>query len=204
MARRTRTTPVGVSEHAGRDAPKKRLLRAVAAQAAVLTAAVHILWAWPRLGASDPRPYVFVLVGLFVIVIAAATLKADEYRRLYALGAGTLGTLLVGYLGWYGASAPAVLAADPLAIVAKLAEVVGIAAFAALYRLSPPTAVVIERRKARGETVFMPDPVEEASKAAGGGAGDDEDQTDDDGCGTDEGVPKSEDEARPRDEESGG
>ncbi|SNR58469.1 hypothetical protein [Halorubrum vacuolatum] len=160
---------MALTEETGRNAPKKRLLRAVAAQAAVLTGAVHLLWAWPRLGASDPRPYVFVLVGLFVVLIAAATLKADEYRRIYALGAGTLGTLLVGYLGWYGASTPAVLATDPLAIVAKIAEVVGIVAFAALYKLSPPTAVVIERRKQRGETVFMPDPVKEARKANSNG-----------------------------------
>ncbi|MWV63488.1 hypothetical protein GRS48_01420 [Halorubrum sp. JWXQ-INN 858] len=132
----------------GRDTPRKRLLRAVAAQTAVLSAAVHLLWAWPRIGVEgDPRPYVFLLGGAFTVLVAAATLQADEYRRLYALGAGTLLAFLVGYAGWYGAGAAAVLAADPLAIVGKIAEVVGVLAFVALYRLAPPTSVVVARRR---------------------------------------------------------
>lgn len=134
-----------------RDAPVKRLLRAVASQAAVLSAAVHLLWAWPLLGSgNDPRPYVFVLAALFTGVIAAATIKADEYRRLYALGAGTLGTFLVGYVAWYGGETLTALATDPLTAVGKLAELVGVVAFVALYRLAPPTQVVLERRREQG------------------------------------------------------
>ena len=134
-------------EYDGRDAPRKRAVRAVGAQAAVLSAAVHFLWAWPRLGApSDPRPYVFLLGGAFTVAVAVATLRAPEYRRLYALGAGTLAAFLLGYVGWYGAAAPAALASDPLAIVAKGAELVGVGAFLALYRLAPPTSVVLDRR----------------------------------------------------------
>lgn len=126
----------------------KRVVRAIAAQAAVLTGAVHLLWAWPRLtDPADPRPYVFLVVAAFTVVVAVATLKAPEYRRLYALGAGTLAALLAGYAGWYGAEAPSALAADPLAIVGVAAELVGVVAFAALYRLAPPTSVVVERRK---------------------------------------------------------
>ena len=137
-----------VGEHAGREAPEKRILRAVAAQAAVLSAAVHFLWAWPRLGeGGDPRPYVFVLGGAFAITVAVATLRAGEYRRLYALGAGTLLAFLVGYVGWHGTDVTEAIAADPLAIVAKAAEVVGIVAFLELYRLAPPTGVVLERRR---------------------------------------------------------
>ncbi|EMA66114.1 hypothetical protein C461_13118 [Halorubrum aidingense JCM 13560] len=133
---------------AGRNAPKKRVLRSVAAQAAVLSAAVHFLWAWPRLGElGDPRPAVFLLGGAFTVAIAVATLRADEYRRLYALGAGTLLAFLVGYVGWHGAGVAAALAADPLAIVAAVAEAVGTVAFLALYRLAPPTSVVVERRR---------------------------------------------------------
>lgn len=141
-----------VGGHAGREAPKKRILRAVAAQGAVLSAAVHFLWAWPRLGESgDPRPYVFVFGGVFAVAVAVATLRAGEYRRLYALGAGTLLAFLVGYVGWHGTDVTTAIAADPLAIVAKAAEVVGIVAFLALYRLAPPTRVVLERRRGRRE-----------------------------------------------------
>jgi hypothetical protein len=136
------------SDATGRNTPKKRALRSVAAQAAVLSAAVHFLWAWPRLGElGDPRPAVFLLGGAFTVAIAVATLRADEYRRLYALGAGTLLAFLVGYVGWHGAGVPAALAADPLAIVAAAAEAVGTVAFLALYWLAPPTSVVVERRR---------------------------------------------------------
>lgn len=133
--------------YGGRDAPRKRAIRTVAIQAAVLSAAVHLLWAWPRLGDStDPRPYVFLLGGAFTVAVAVATLRAPEYRRLYALGAGTLAAFLLGYVGWHGAGVASALAADPLAIVAKGAELVGVCAFLALYRLAPPTSVVLERR----------------------------------------------------------
>ncbi|ACM55611.1 hypothetical protein [Halorubrum lacusprofundi] len=132
----------------GRDTSRKRLLRAVAAQTAALSAAVHFLWAWPRLAEpADARPYVFLLGGAFTVAIAVATLRADEYRRLYALGAGTLAAFLAGYAGWHGGGTAAALASDPLAIVAKGAEVVGVAAFLALYRLAPPTSVVVERQE---------------------------------------------------------
>jgi len=133
--------------HGGRDVATKRAVRMVAAQAAAVSAAVHLLWAWPRLGTGgDPRPAVFVLGGAFAVAVAVATLRAPEYRRLYALGAGTLAAFLLGYVGWHGAAVGAALATEPLAIVAKGAEVVGVLAFLALYRLAPPTSVVLERR----------------------------------------------------------
>ncbi|WP_435073805.1 hypothetical protein [Halorubrum sp. HHNYT27] len=134
--------------HGGRNAATKRAGRMIAAQAAAVSAAVHLLWAWPRLGTGgDPRPAVFVLGGAFTVAVAVATLRAPEYRRLYALGAGTLAAFLIGYVGWHGAAVGSALAADPLAIVAKGAEVVGVVAFLALYRLAPPTSVVLERRE---------------------------------------------------------
>ncbi|WP_435100548.1 hypothetical protein [Halorubrum sp. N11] len=145
----TSATGIGSDRsYSGRDATRKRLLRAVAAQTAALSATVHFLWAWPRLGgATDARPYVFLLGGVFTVAVAVATLRADEYRRLYALGAGTLAAFLVGYAGWHGGGVAAALVSDPLAIVGKGAEIVGIVAFLALYRLAPPTSVVIERRE---------------------------------------------------------
>jgi len=131
---------------APRDTLGKRVLRITAAQAAVVSAAAHLLWAWPRLAApADARPYVFVLAAVVTVLVAAATLRADEYRRLYALGAGTLLGLLAGYGVWHGADAIAALSTEPLAIVAVAAELVGTAAFAALYRSAPPTAVVAAR-----------------------------------------------------------
>jgi hypothetical protein len=87
-----------------------------------------------------------VLGGAFAVAVTVATLRAPEYRRLYALGAGTLAAFLLGYVGWHGAAVGAALATEPLAIVAKGAEVVGVLAFLALYRLAPPTSVVLERR----------------------------------------------------------
>lgn len=139
-------------ETTDRDAAHKRVLRAVAAQAAVLSAAVHLLWAWPQLAEpADPRPYVFVLGAVLTVLVAAATLKADEYRRLYALGVGTLAAFLLGYVGWHGAETATVLVTDPLAIVGKAAELVGVAAFLALYRLAPPTSVITERRSSGEE-----------------------------------------------------
>ena len=129
----------------------KRVLRVVAVQAAAVSAAAHLLWAWPRLSdPADPRPYVLVLAAVFTAVVAAATLRADEYRRLYALGAGTLAAFLVGYVAWYGGTTVPALSADPLAIVGKAAEVVGTVAFLALYRLAPPTSVVVARRTGGG------------------------------------------------------
>jgi len=94
---------------------------------------------------------VFVLGAVLTVLVAAATLKADEYRRLYALGVGTLAAFLLGYVGWHGAETATVLVTDPLAIVGKAAELVGVAAFLALYRLAPPTSVITERRSSGEE-----------------------------------------------------
>ncbi|MBP1922650.1 hypothetical protein J2751_001663 [Halorubrum alkaliphilum] len=160
--------PSAASTHGGndgRDAAHKRVLRAVAAQAAVLSAAVHLLWAWPQLAEpADPRPYVFVLGAVFTVLVAAATLKADEYRRLYALGAGTLSAYLLGYVGWHGGEVAAALVGDPLAIVGKGAELVGVVAFLALYRLAPPTNVVVERRNSGGADGSDPRPVDDGGE----------------------------------------
>ncbi|MFC5277352.1 hypothetical protein ACFPM1_01025 [Halorubrum rubrum] len=136
---------VGGSERST-ESTRKRVLRIVAVQAATVSAATHLLWAWPRLAdPADPRPYLFVLAAVFTAVVAAGTLRADEYRRLYALGAGTLAAYLVGYVAWHGGTTVAALSTDPLAIVGKAAEVVGAVAFVALYRLAPPTSVVVGR-----------------------------------------------------------
>ena len=131
-----------------RNTPKKRLLRGVAVQTTAVAAAVHLLWAWPRLGSPpDARPYFFLAGSALAVAVAVATLRAGEYRRLYALGAGTLAAFLGGFLAWHGTDAAAALAAEPLAVVAVIVEVVGVGSFLALYRLAPPTSVVVERRQ---------------------------------------------------------
>ena len=135
----------------GRDTRRKRLLRGVAVQTAVVAAAVHLLWAWPRLGSPpDARPYFFLAGSALAVAVAVATLRAGEYRRLYALGAGTLGAFLLGFFAWHGRDAAAALSAEPLAVAAVIVEVVGVGAYLALYRLAPPTSVVVERRRDEG------------------------------------------------------
>lgn len=140
-----------------------RVVRAVAVQAALLSAAVHLLWAVQRVGdVGDVRPYLFLLSGSFLVLVAAAVFRGAHYRRLYALGAGVLAAQLVGYALWHGFEAvPTALQGDPFAIVAKLAEAVGIVAFAALFRLAPPTSVVAERRSGAFEESLFDDLVDE-------------------------------------------
>ncbi|MFB6235955.1 MAG: hypothetical protein ABEH81_13950 [Halopenitus sp.] len=124
----------------------RTVLRAVAIQTALVSAGVHLLWALPRL-ASPPnaRPYLFVVAAVFTLVVAVGVFRAGEFRRLYALGAGTLGTFVVGFLIQHRGSVAGALVGEPLAVVGKAAEIVGIGAFLALYRLAPPTHVVLAR-----------------------------------------------------------
>ncbi|PHQ45706.1 hypothetical protein DJ68_11365, partial [Halorubrum sp. C3] len=63
------------SDVSGRNTPKKRLLRGIAIQTAAVAAAVHLLWAWPRLGSPpDARPYFFVAGSALAAAVAVATL----------------------------------------------------------------------------------------------------------------------------------
>ena len=127
------------------SAPLERVCRLVAIQAALLVAAAHLLWTLPRLSGSllvdpvaDVRPFLFVPAALLLLAVSVALFRGYRYRRLSALGGGTLGSLLVGFLLWTGTDAPATLAADPLALIAAAAELVGVVAFAGLYVLHHP------------------------------------------------------------------
>ncbi|WP_096390142.1 hypothetical protein [Halopenitus persicus] len=145
-------SPRDDARYGGRDRSPKPVLRAIAVQAAILSAATHVLWAWPRLGTgTDPRPATFVLAAAFTVLIAAATVRGGEYRRLYALGAGTLAAFLVGFLLWHRTAPIEALIGDPYALVGKVAEAIGVIAFVALYRLAPPTPVVLERLRTDAE-----------------------------------------------------
>lgn len=124
-------------------------LRVVAVQAALVSAAVHLLWALPRLASPpDARPYLFVVAAVFTLAVAVGVFRAGEYRRLYALGAGTLATFVAGFLVQHRGNVFGALAGEPLAVVGKAAELVGVGAFLALYRLAPPTHVVLAREGA--------------------------------------------------------
>lgn len=128
----------------------ERALRLVAVQASALVAAAHLLWAAPRLPAAaagesaDARPTLFLVSGLFLLAIAVSLYRGTTHRRLDALGAGTLLTLLTGFAWWHtlgpgrDGGVPAALASDPLAAVAVAAGAVGCAAFAGLYYVHHP------------------------------------------------------------------
>jgi len=147
-----RLMPTDASEPVTETAPEpsggtlRTALRVVAIQASLVSAGVHLLWALPRLASPpDARPYLFVVAAVFTLAVAVGVYRAGEYRRLYALGAGTLGTFVAGFLVQHRGSVAGALAGDPLAIVGKAAEIVGVAAFLLLYRLAPPTHVVLAR-----------------------------------------------------------
>ena len=119
----------------------ERAVRVVAVQAALLTAALHLLWAIPRLAGgapTDARPAVFVAAAAFLLAVAVAVFRGYRYRRLSTLGGGTLATLLVGYPIYYGRETTETLAGEPLALAAVIVEGVGIVAFAGLYYLHHP------------------------------------------------------------------
>jgi len=127
------------------QASVERLCRLVAVQAALVVAAIHLLWAIPRLSLSlltnpvaDSRPFVFVPAALLLVAISAALCRGYHYRRLSALGGGTLLVLLVGYILWVSEPLLTALASDPLALVSKSVELVGIVAFGLLYYLHHP------------------------------------------------------------------
>ena len=123
----------------------ERTIRIVAVQAALLTAALHLLWAIPRLSPSmladpvaDSRPFLFVPAAVLLIAVAVAVFRGYRYRRLSSLGGGTLAALLVGYPLYHGAAAVDALATEPLAVAAVAVEAVGVVAFAGLYYFHHP------------------------------------------------------------------
>ncbi|WP_435126271.1 hypothetical protein [Halobaculum sp. D14] len=132
------------------------VLRIIGVQAAAVAAAVHLFVGLPKLAvylpllsAADPRPYLFVPSAVLLLVLAAVVVRGAHHRRLYALTAGVLGTYLVGYCWWHltghgglysghGVGNPVTivaghLATDALALVSFAAELVGVAAFLALF-----------------------------------------------------------------------
>ena len=79
-------------------------------------------------GIAIPGWYAFVNPFAFVLFIAANMAEIGRYPLDIP-------------------DAPTALAAEPLAVVAAIAEVVGVGAFLALYRLAPSTSRVVARRR---------------------------------------------------------
>ncbi|QLG28436.1 hypothetical protein HUG10_13150 [Halorarum halophilum] len=136
------------------------VLRVLAVQAAIVSAAIHLLEGLPKLAVylpilsfADPRPYLFVPSALLLVGLATVIVRGARHRRLYSLSAGVLLAYTVGYAWWHltdhGGLVPshevtnpvgeiaAHLATDPVAFVAFAAQVVGVVAFLALFVADP-------------------------------------------------------------------
>ncbi|WP_138007603.1 hypothetical protein [Halalkalirubrum salinum] len=116
-----------------------RVLWLVGIQAALLSAAAHLLWLLSSsAGVSDIRVPLFSAAIVVLVAGSAALFRGYSHRRLYSLLIGTLAALLVGFIMWEGTATVAALAAEPLAAIAWVGEIVGIVAFGVLYRRSHP------------------------------------------------------------------
>lgn len=137
-----------------------RILRVLGVQAALVSAAIHLIEGLPRLfiylplfSFRDPRPYLFVPSALLLVVLATVVVRGSHSRRLYSLTAGVLITYSAGYVWWHltdhGGLLPshdvtnpvgevlAHLTGDPVAFVSFAAQAVGAAAFLALFVADP-------------------------------------------------------------------
>ncbi|MFC7135894.1 hypothetical protein [Halobaculum litoreum] len=136
------------------------VLRVLAVQAALVSAAIHLIEGLPRLlvylpigSFADPRPYLFVPSALLLVGLATLIVRGARHRRLYSLTAGILLAYSAGYAWWHltdhGGLVPshevtnpvgevlAHLASDPIALVAFVAQGVGAACLLALFVADP-------------------------------------------------------------------
>jgi len=136
------------------------LLRVLGVQAALVSAAIHLIEGLPQLfvylpllSVRDPRPYLFVPSALLLVGLATVIVRGSHNRRLYSLSAGVLLTYSAGYAWWHltdhGGLLPshdvsdpigevaAHLASDPIALVSFAAQAVGAVAFLALFVADP-------------------------------------------------------------------
>lgn len=142
-------------------------LRYAAGALAVAVAAIHIYWGFPRLVSQfqagivpDPRPALFVLSGVAILLGLARILDGHDPEPYYLAGIGLMAVYLVGYVGWhaYGGHggffwpwAPEPLVHDepaamvvidhllstPLDLASKTLELLLAAVLTALYRGDP-------------------------------------------------------------------
>ncbi|MFB6127847.1 MAG: hypothetical protein ABEJ79_11220 [Halolamina sp.] len=137
------------------DEDTETVVRLVAVQGAVVAAVIHLTVGAPRLLQylrawlfNDPRPYLFVPSGLVLLVVAAAVWQGRRVRPAAGVGLLLSASYMTGYAWWHlsghGDNAPSHevtdpvgevaghLLADPLALVAFVAEATAVAGFAAL------------------------------------------------------------------------
>lgn len=116
-----------------------RALRVVGVQAALVSAAAHLLWLFSSTaGLDDIRVPLFSAAIVVLVAGSAAVFRGYSHRRLYSLLIGTLAALLVGFVIWEESATVTALAAEPLAAIAWAGEIVGILVFGVLYRRSHP------------------------------------------------------------------
>ena len=137
------------------DDDTEAVVRLLAAQGAVVAAAIHLATGAPRLLQylrfglfNDPRPYLFVPSALVLLGATAAVWQGRRVRPAAALGLVLSGGYMAGYAWWHlsghGGNAPSHtvtdpvgevaghLLADPLALVAFVAEATAVLGFAVL------------------------------------------------------------------------
>ena len=140
------------------DARTRRVLKLVGVQLAVVSAAVHVWWGFPRLLVyaqagtfPDPRPILFLVSAALILAGVVALVGGVPERPLYAAGIALLAAYSVGYVAWHlgdhggflpgltGAThtepvVPVLLAhlADPADAISMLAQLGAIACFALL------------------------------------------------------------------------
>ncbi|WP_253736732.1 hypothetical protein [Halohasta salina] len=151
-------------------------VRYAAGALAVAVAAIHIYWGFPRLVTQlqaglvpDPRPALFVLSGIAILLGIARILDGHDPEPFYLAGIGLVSLYLVGYVAWHAfgghggffwpwAPEPIVhdepaavvvaehLLTTPLDLASKLLETVLLGLLVVLYRGEPQsTDEAIER-----------------------------------------------------------
>ena len=142
-------------------------LRYAAGALAVAVAAIHLYWGFPRLVSQleagivpDPRPALFVLSGIGILLGLARVLDGHDPEPFYLAGIGLMIAYLVGYVAWHAfgghggfvwpwAPDPIVhdepaavvvvehLRTTPLELASKLLELLLAGVLAVLYRGEP-------------------------------------------------------------------
>ena len=83
-------------------------LRYAAGALALVVAAIHVYWGFPRLvlyiqagRAPDPRPFLFVGSAALIVLGIARVLDGRNKRAIYLAGIALMSTYIVGYGLWH-------------------------------------------------------------------------------------------------------
>jgi hypothetical protein len=90
------------------DDRTRDVLRLVGVQLAVVSAAVHVWWGFPRLLVyaqagtfPDPRPVLFLVSAAAILAGVVALVAGVRERPLYAAGIAVLSAYSLGYVAWH-------------------------------------------------------------------------------------------------------